>query len=253
MLNHQFDRLALGLATLSFLTGCQSPATVAAPQAPAPAAEQATANRHVMGFGGFGGPTFNPLVLPQPESGPAVFDPVQNTTLQLPALAGTGGFGGFPSAGPPPGPGLINTNPGDVWYAPGLLRGLPFPVQSGVVSPNGHWALFSAGGVCYLYDVTAGNRYTVPFIHPTFFDLRVFDVSPDLHYLLYASDGVLRQLDLRTGWTINFSLVPGFFDDAHFGPNGTVVFLRNGRLQSYNADTGLLDTMPIANRGLFGF
>jgi hypothetical protein len=157
--------------------------------------------------------------------------------------------------GLPPGPGLVGTNPPatGLFYAPGAFRNLPFPVNSAVFSPNGRWALYTAGGTCFLYDCVAATQFTVPFIHPTFFDLRVFDVSPDLRFLLYASDGVLRQLDLRTGWTINFSLVPGFFDDAHFGPDGTVGFIRNGQLQAYNPTSGLLDTLPIANRGLYGF
>ncbi|MOA51956.1 hypothetical protein D3C78_1751730 [compost metagenome] len=60
------------------------------------------------------------------------------------------------------------------------------------------------------------------------------------------------MLDRRTGWAVNLSLVPGPVLDARLAPGGNVVFMRGGRLMSFNPLTGLLDTMPITNRAMYG-
>lgn len=217
-------RVAFATLMLGALTGCQSPAAApAAPQAAEPAPAAATpSTRHVMAV--------------QLPPGPGLIP-----TRPYPSLY-TDGRGQL----------HLVTSAANDWVIPGATRNLPGPIYNVAVSPSGRYIFYSSVGMVFVYDMRTARQFSVPFTGGLF-NVRVFDVSADGRSLLFSSGGTLKRLDLRTGWSENFSLVPGFFDDARLGPNGNVVFMRNGRLESYNPTTGLLDTMPIANRYLYGF
>ena len=145
----------------------------------------------------------------------------------------------------------VVTRRGEDYLVPGATRILAAPIRNVTLSPNGRFMFYGSGGGVFVSDLRTGRQLTVP--HTAgMLGARVFDVSADGRSMLIWQGGVLKVLDLRTGWAVNLSLIPGPVLDARLAPGGNVVFVRNGRLLSYNQRTGLLDTMPIENRRLYG-
>ena len=258
---------ALPALLAGLLAGCHAtaptsievaqPPTVA--KATAPTAATVSPHRQIMMYTGSAPTGFGTAGYPAAGYPAATFQSANYAA----ATYATAGYpaAGYPAAGYPGG------------YAPWLIQTYPQmegqTVQSVAYGYDGQTVYLDGNGRVHIFNPytgqdfiapLAGNTHTGPGVTPPFLPGGVvaeMGTSPDGRLLLYSQGGLLRLVDLTSGFTDNLPLLNDGNPvlDAHFvdATGRLIAFTRGTRILVFDRATNLIDTMPIANQAFAAY
>lgn len=144
--------------------------------------------------------------------------------------------------------------------ARGVLNGLSLAGNGRAIA----FSNYSSGGhEILLTDLGTGRQFSFPFLNNSRDPLRAFELSSDGRCLLFQQGDRIKVLNTQSGMIDNLALLnsgpsswpttlgygqkvygAAFLD----GQCERILFERNGQIQIFDRNTGLIDTLPILNR-----